>query len=100
MKLISYYIQKIGIFIFFILMFSCSSNKEEVPENIIPSEKMAEILTDIHIVEAYSSFRNLQGESMMQTMTAYYKFIFDKHKVSQFQFEELLIFIQTVPLHS
>lgn len=97
MKFLNNYILKIGIFAFFILISSCNNKKDEIPEHIIPLEKMAEILTDIHIAEAYSSFRNLQGESMKQSMTAYYKFIFDKHKISQFQFEESFDFYSNSP---
>jgi hypothetical protein len=89
MKYPLFYFRK-TFFIFFLCMFciSCSQNKDKVPSGIIPPEKMAEILTDVHIAEAYTNYKNLQADALKQSISDYYHFIFKTYGISDADFEE------------
>lgn len=45
--------QKIVLIFLCVLFFSCSGNKEAaIPETVLPAQKMAEVMLDIHLLEA------------------------------------------------
>ncbi len=39
--------------IFFVLLMSCSSQEQEIPEDILPVEKMALVIADMEVVEIF-----------------------------------------------
>lgn len=60
-----------------IVLFAC---KEKMPTDITPSEKMQNILYDIHVVDGYiSTISNL--DSSRKVASAYYKGIFKKYGI-------------------
>lgn len=98
MKVGTFFIKYACFLVFFMTIFtSCSRDKETIPKGIIPEEKMAEILTDIHIAEAYTNFKNLQAENLRQNISSYYLFIFKNHQVSEEDFEESFDFYSKNP---
>ncbi len=65
--------------IFFV---SCRQQKEAVPADIIPIEKMVPVMIDIHLVEAAISNKNLPRDSSIVVYSLYEKDIFKKHNIS------------------
>lgn len=70
------------------ILISCSEKKEGISSAIIAEDKMAEILTDIHIAEAYVSYKNLQADFLKQNISNAYHLIFKNYQISEEQFEE------------
>lgn len=77
------------LFCFLILMsvtaVSCSKKKVVVPDDVLKSEKMIAILTDMEIAEAASTQHVTRGDSSNYD-AAYMKFVFEKNKVQSKDF--------------
>ena len=72
----------------FLFLFSCQNNKVEKPpkpENLIPKDKMIDILYDMSIITASKGVakRTLEREGVNPET-----FIFEKHSIDSLQFEE------------
>lgn len=80
------------IFALAILIFSCGEEKKQlsVPDNILPKEKMAQVITDIHLAEAEANLRTLPDSSSKDTIG--FQKIFEKDSISKQQYEESLSF--------
>ena len=61
-----------------LLFFSCGQDVKQVviPDHILPKEKMAEVITDIHIAEAETNLR-IQPDSALTEKSRFQK-IFEK----------------------
>nr|WP_297787172.1 DUF4296 domain-containing protein [uncultured Allomuricauda sp.] len=78
-----------------VLFVSCAEKVIEEPENLIPKEKMAEILHDLAIMNAAkSSARNKFDESGIDIMD----FIYKKYGIDSVQFAESDLYYASVPL--
>ena len=81
-----------------ILLASCSlmpgSENEEIPENIIPREKMIVVLADMQITEAYLQNLRKAGFKVKDTSVLYYKMVFKKNDITNTSFEESLLYYQ------
>ncbi len=89
-----------SIFLFLLcsLLFSCSGNGEvKIPGDILPKEKMAEVMVDIHLLEATMnvsiSATDKVGVNENQTIVD----IFNKHNVTRKQYEESYTFYTRNP---
>lgn len=87
-------------FIIALLLF-CSScnNKAEVPEGILPTEKMEQILLDMVRADEIIN-RQIYVDSVYKTMggrTRIYQDVFTKHKLTREQFQKSLNFYQNRP---
>lgn len=67
----------------FLLLFSCVEKLIEPPENLIPSDKMIDILNDMAILHAA---RTTNGSKLENSGVKSMKFIFDKHGIDSTQF--------------
>ena len=75
--------------VFFLL--SCGENKTiSIPTNILSKEKMAEVITDIHLAEAEASMRTVPDSSSKEKLN--FRKIFDKHSITKQQYEKSLSF--------
>jgi hypothetical protein len=73
-----------------VLIFSCNNDglqTVEKPKNLISQEKLAEIISDIHLAESGLQLSNLSPDSLKRMTAGYYDFIFNKHQVKQSDFE-------------
>jgi len=73
-----------------VLIFSCNNDGLQTvdkPKNLISQEKLAEIISDIHLAESGLQLSNLSPDSLNRMTAGYYDFIFDKHQVKQSDFE-------------
>lgn len=71
------------------LITACSRQKEEIPSDIMPQDKMIKVLSDVHYTEATIQLRNLNySDSTRKIAYGYYKEIFQKHQITPEQFKE------------
>ena len=76
-----------------VLLAGCGNNEEKkvsIPDNILPREKMAQVITDIHIAEAEMNLHSLP-DSTSKTPISFRK-IFEKDSITKQQYEESLTF--------
>jgi len=75
-----------------IFLSSCKNKKTEdstlVPDNIIPMEQMADILTDFQLVEASLNIKRKSGQNYKDYVNFYYDFIFEKYDITPEKFKE------------
>jgi len=60
------------------------------PENLIPEDKFIEMIVDIHIADAVLSNEQMHDVNLADTTKSYYNFVFNKHQVSRYDFNEQL----------
>lgn len=71
-----------------ILFTSCSSKKAEIPEGIIPKEKMIAIMIDVQEAESKIQANDLsKNDSTRAIAYGYYNFIFKKHQTNSSAFK-------------
>ncbi len=89
---------KVGKFLFVSLclcciLISCSKKEEKIPENIVPKDKMIQVMVDVHLAEAKIQSNNLNLTDSTKTIAAgYYKNLFEKSKISEQQFRESFLY--------
>lgn len=64
-----------------VFLLSCSKKEEQIPAGIIPKEKMVQVMVDVHLAEARLQM-NMAIDNSFVTKQSYYKFIFQKYKIS------------------
>ena len=81
------------LYIMFVLTVSSCSDPVEIPPDVLSQEKMAAILTDVQLVEAQIQMEQLErNDSTKAVVYGYYKYIFQKHKISPEQFKTSFMF--------
>src|SRR4051812_41522807 len=83
-----------------VLIFSCSQDKKEsIPGSVLPEEKMAEVLVDIHLLEAtlninsFSRDKASKGAGTIDPATDVLK----KHGLTKQQYDESFKFYSSHP---
>jgi hypothetical protein len=65
---------------------SCQDiQKPERPKNLIPENKMVEVLIDVHL---FNAAKNVNRLPLQQTGMSPHEFIYDKHNIDSLQFEK------------
>lgn len=78
--------------VLFISILSCS-DPVEIPVDVLPAKKMSEVLTDVQLIEAQIQMEQLErNDSTKAVVYGYYKFIFQKHKITPEQFKTSFMF--------
>lgn len=77
---------KIAVFILgFLFLVSCTSNTIlEKPKNLIPKDKMADILTDLFLATGAKSVKNSDGKRQLNYMSL----VFEKHHIDSTRYKE------------
>jgi len=91
------YIHAIAVVLIVILMAGCTEklNKNPPsPENLIPKDKMIELLTDIHLAEAAIFSKQKLGENIDIVKYDFYFFILEKYQISPEQFKQSFRYYQ------
>jgi len=93
-------VQKYSTLLILLLFFACSptNEKNNVPDDILPQEKMVSILSDMHIAEAISRNTIHLGDTNVQTVINYYSFIYKKHQISEDDFKKSYDYYMQHPL--
>ncbi|WP_255696405.1 DUF4296 domain-containing protein [Solitalea lacus] len=86
---------KLGSGLLLILTIWSCSNKNK-PSDLIPKEKMKNILMDMHLVES-RSFRISNSDSAKRVTKASYQFIFKKYKIDTAQLRSSLEYYLSEP---
>lgn len=69
------------LFFFSFMLTSCSKREEKIPADIISKDKMVQVMVDIHIAESRSQI-GVPFNDIKTQKQSYYKFVFEKHKIS------------------
>jgi hypothetical protein len=75
------------------ILFSACGQKEKqvvIPADILPKEKMSQVLTDIHLAQAEVNLHSLPDSTKKEPID--FQKIFVKDTISQHQYEESLAF--------
>nr|WP_255709838.1 DUF4296 domain-containing protein [Pontibacter harenae] len=67
-------------------MLSCTKQKTQRPDNLIPEEKMVRIMADVHTVEALVEAKQLYPDTALMTYNRAKREILEKHEVSEEKF--------------
>lgn len=86
------------LFTVYCLLFLSSCGQEEksvvVPVDVLPKEKMAQVLTDIHLAEAETNLKILpdSASTILMAIGIRLQKIFEKHEITKAQYEKSLSF--------
>jgi len=83
-------VQKYSTLLILLLFFACSpsSEKDKIPEDILPQEKMVSILTDMHIAETMARNTIHLGDTNVQKVINYYAVIYKKNNITEETFKK------------
>lgn len=78
--------------VYCLLVFSCGQNNEQItiPANILPKEKMVQVITEVHIAEAQAHIKTLPDSTSTEAIN--FQKIFGKQSITKQQYEESLAF--------
>ncbi|MER3319799.1 MAG: DUF4296 domain-containing protein [Allomuricauda sp.] len=85
----------ITLFFGMILLVSCAEKVVEEPENLIPKEKMTEILHDLAILNASKS---LTGNKLKNSGIEVMGFLYEKYDIDSTQFSQSDLYYASIPL--
>ena len=84
------------LFLFFLA--SCTSKPVEIPPDVLSSNKLIPVLTDIHLAEAMLQIKNLgRSDSTRSIAYGYYAEIFRQHHITSEQFRRSMDFYMSQP---
>jgi Domain of unknown function (DUF4296) len=83
-------VQKYSTLLILLFFFACSpsSEKDKIPDDIIPQEKMVTILSDMHIAETMARNTIHLGDTNVQKVINYYAIIYKKNNISELAFKK------------
>jgi len=83
--------------IFLLALASCQGNETNTaPDNIIPEEKMVEILTNVHLIEGARTGLVITGDSV-HGINEYYKALYVKYNITQAEFDSSFVYYSKDP---
>ena len=85
----------VTLFFGMILLVSCAEKVVEEPENLIPKEKMTEILHDLAILNASKS---LTGNKFKDSGIEVMEFLYEKYNIDSAQFSQSDLYYASIPL--
>jgi hypothetical protein len=92
-------LKKLLYILFALLIVACAEKKEEPappPSDLLSEEEMAEVLVDLHIMEASINVKMTQ-ESRLVKDTAHYQDVYKEHKISKAQLDESFRYYASKP---
>ncbi|HEY4797902.1 MAG TPA: DUF4296 domain-containing protein [Bacteroidia bacterium] len=91
--------KKLRIVALVLLLFSCGQEKKQVaiPSDVLPVEKMAQVLTDVHYSEAEKHYLLPSGLSVpvadsIARLQIDFKKVFEKNKITKEQYDKSISF--------
>lgn len=76
---------KIAVILLGTILMGCQDiERPEKPENLIPEDKMAEVLIDVHLFNSAKSYNRMP---LQQTGMTPHQFIYEKHGIDSLQYE-------------
>jgi len=90
--------QKFTLIIACFLFFACSGKKTvSIPETILPKEKMAEVMLDIHLLEATMNLNATSADKMNPANPSPNFDVLKKNNISKKQYDESFDFYSQHP---
>lgn len=81
------------------LLFGCQKRTTKAPDNLVPQQKMVQILADVHIAEALIENRVIYPDTALMTFNQQQQRILESYKVSEKDFRETYnYYLQNLPL--
>src|SRR5687768_12776585 len=93
--------KKPGIIILMIILFASCSNKQEIPSNVLPPDKMEQVLWDMMRADQYLGiyvFNRDTSKNRINESLEYYHRIFKLHQVTKEQFDRSYTFYRAHPI--
>ncbi len=81
----------------FTFLLSCKDKTVIIPDSVITRDSMAQVLSDIQLVEAMRTNKELTDSISKDTIMKIYSILFNKHGISEEQFEQSLDFYKDHP---
>lgn len=75
------------IFLLVISFTSCKKKQVEIPVDILKQKEMIAVLADVQIAEAALTQQATKGKLASDYTASYYKFVFEKHKITSQEFK-------------
>ena len=88
---------KLFLLFLIIVAAACKKPKVEIPPEVIPPDSMVQVLTDIHIAEAAIGQKSSTGDNGDLFAASYFKFVFDKYKITELQYRNSTKFYAAHP---
>lgn len=76
-----------NLIIVLVVFFASCGYQENIPENVIPKEKMIEILVDIHLADGMFTNNNVRTFYATKDSANYYEMIFINHGFTRENFD-------------
>ena len=81
----------------FLLLSSCKEKTIVIPDSVLSMDTMAAVLVDVQLLEAMKIKSGINDSVSVDSILFQYALIFNKHKITQEQFEQSFDFYKTNP---
>ncbi|MFY0607131.1 MAG: DUF4296 domain-containing protein [Cyclobacteriaceae bacterium] len=75
-------------FLFFTILFGCTSKKKELPADLLTHDDMVKVLVEVHILEAKVKKLYLNADSSSKVYHHYEKMLFDDLDIDKTAYEK------------
>lgn len=84
---------------FLSLLAACSSaeKKIDIPKNVIPPQKMTEVLRDVQLMQSHVDQERLVDPYILDSTGAYYNAVYQKYNISKAEFDSSMSFYSKEP---
>ena len=84
--------------LFTILIVSCSGDKKvSIPDSVLPEDKMAEVMVDIHLLEATLNINTFSRDKVSKGTIEPTTDVLKKHSITKKQYDESFTFYTRNP---
>jgi len=81
-----------------LLFYTCSlPDKNNLPNHIIDKDKMEKVIYDMHMAEGLVALKPMNVDSNTKHVLAFYKSIYTKHKITEADFKESIVYYSQNP---
>lgn len=80
-----------------LLIAACSSNKVDIPNGVLPKDKMVDVITDFQLLEAVHKDMGLFGIERKRVADTSYVIVFNKHDITVQEFDSSYSFYTRHP---
>lgn len=80
-----------------LLITACSSNKVDIPNGVLPQDKMADVITDFQLLEAVHKDMGLFGIERKKVADTSFVIVFNKHDITMAEFDSSYSFYTSHP---
>ena len=88
---------KIVVVLFLLALLSCANEENSIPDNVLQPEKLAIVMTDVHLLEAMLSIRHNPMDSSTKLYALYKKDLFKKYLIDDSIYDRSVRYYNTHP---